>query len=175
VGDLAEFQIDQHIAAQQAVVENQVHEEVVFVEGEAPLSRLEEEAFAHFQEETLDLADDGGFQVGLGILGALIQAEELQNQGFLEQVARLGDGLAFAREAANALFVPAEGEALVEARVELALEVTDGPVLFGGLYLVETALVWVLDAEEEDVMSPAQGEGTRRRRSQYSRQCLENC
>jgi hypothetical protein len=113
MGDLAEFQIDQYVAAQQAVVENQVHEEVVFVEGEAPLACLEEEAFAHFQQEALDLADDGGFQVGLGILAAGIQTEELQNQGFLQQVARLHDGLAFPGEAANALFVAAEGEALV--------------------------------------------------------------
>src|ERR1039458_10606074 len=75
MGDLAEFQIDQDVAAQQAVIENQIHEEVVFVEGEAPLPRLEEEALAHFQQEALDLADDGGFQVGLGILAALVQAD----------------------------------------------------------------------------------------------------
>src|ERR1017187_9118894 len=162
MGDLAEFQIDQDIAAQQAIVENQVHEEVVFVEGEAPLPRLEEKAFAHFQQETLDLADDGGFQIGLGILAALVQTEELQNQGFLEQVACLRHGLPFPREPANALFVAAEGEALIEAGIELALELTEGPVLFGGFYLIETALVRVLDAEEEDVMRPAQAEGAGR-------------
>src|ERR1017187_4647153 len=109
MGDLAEFQIDQDVAAQQAVVENQVHEEVVFVEGEAPLARLEEEAFAHFQQETLDLADNGGLQVGLRIAGALVQTEELQDQRFLEQVADLLDGLSFPREPANTLFVAAEG------------------------------------------------------------------
>ena len=37
MGDPAEFQIEQYVAAQQAIVENQVHEEVLFVEGEALL------------------------------------------------------------------------------------------------------------------------------------------
>src|ERR1017187_2351331 len=170
MGDLAEFQIDQDIAAQQAVVENQVHEEVVFVEGEPPLACLEEEAFAHFQQETLDLADDGSFQVGLGILAALVQAEKLQDQGFLQQVARLHDGLAFPREPTDTLFIAAEGEAFVEAGIELALELAYRPVLFGGFYLIETALVGILDAEEEDVVSPAQGEGVERRVSRFASQ-----
>src|ERR1035437_740101 len=174
MGDLAEFQIDQHIAAQQAVVENQIHEEVVFVEGEPPLPRLEEEAFAHLQQETLDLADDGGFQVGLGILAALVQAKELQYQRFLEQVARLSNGLPFPREPANALFVAAESEALVQPGIELALELTERPVLLPGLYLIETALVRVLDAEEEDVVRPAQAEGAGRGVSRFARQCLAN-
>ena len=155
VGELAELQVEQDIAAQEAVVENQVHEEVIFVEGEALLARLEEEAFAQFEEETLDLADDGGFEIGLGIAGALLQAEELQDQGFLEQVARLRHGLPFLGEAADALCVAAEGEALVEAGVELAAEFTEGPILLAGLDLVKAALVRVLDAEEEDVVRPA--------------------
>jgi Cu/Zn superoxide dismutase len=41
MGDLADLQIDQDIAAQQAVVEDQIHEEMVFVEGESLLARLE--------------------------------------------------------------------------------------------------------------------------------------
>src|SRR5664279_1899598 len=159
MGDPAEFQVDQDIAAQQAAVEDQIHEEMVFIEGESLLARLEEEAFAHFQQEALDLADDGGFQVGLGIAAALIQAEELQNQRFLQQVVRLPNGLPFPREPPNALFVPAESEALVQAGIELALEFAHRPVLFSGFYLIETTLVRVLHAEEEDAVRPAQGEG----------------
>ncbi len=130
---------------------------MLFVEGESLLARLEEEAFAQFEQEALDLADDGGFQVGLGIAAALVQAEELEDQGFLEQVARLRHGLAFPGEAADAVFVAAEGQALVEAGVELATEFAHGPVLRAGFYLIETKLVGVLDAEEEDVVGPARG------------------
>ena len=145
------------------VVENQIHEEVLYVEGEALLPRLEEEAFAHFQQEALDLADDGGFEVGFGITAALVQTEELQNQRFLEEIARLRNDLAFVREPANAGFVTAESEALVEAGVELALQLADCPVLFVGFDLIEAALACVFDAEEEDVMCPTQPEGTERR------------
>ena len=34
--ELADFQVDQHIAAQQAVVENQIDEKMVVVKGKAP-------------------------------------------------------------------------------------------------------------------------------------------
>src|ERR1035437_4455998 len=175
MGDLADFQIEQDVAAQQAVVENQIHEEMVFVEGEPLLARPEEEALAHFQQETLDLADDGGFAIRLGIAAALIQTEELQNQGFLQQIVRLPNGLPFPREPSNALFVPAESETLVQAGVELALQFAHRPVLSSGFYLVETTLVRVLNAEEEDVVRPAQGEGAERGRSQFARRGLANC
>ena len=125
---------------------------MLFVEGESLLARLEEEAFAHFQQEALDLVDDGGFEIGLGIAAPLVQTEELQHQRFLEQVARVADGLPFVCEPANAFFVTAESEALVEAGVELALEFADCPVLLTGFNLVEAALAGVLDAEKEDVM-----------------------
>jgi hypothetical protein len=85
-------------------------------------------------------------------LAALVQAEKLQNEGFLEQVACLRHGLPFPREPTDTLFIAAEGEALVEAGIELALQLTHRPVLFGGFYLIETALVRVLDAKKEDVM-----------------------
>jgi hypothetical protein len=172
MGDLANFQIDQDIAAQQAVVENQIHEKVFFVECESLLARLEEKAFAHFQQETLDLADDGGFQIGPRIAAALVQPEELQNQGLLQQVAWPADGLTFLGEPANTCFVTAEGQAFVEAGFELALEFAECPVLFSSFDLVEAALIRVLDAEEEDVVRPAQSEGTGRSGSQLARRCL---
>ena len=103
VGDLADLQIDQHVAAQQAIVEDQIDEEMFFLEGEALLPGLEEEAFAQFQQEALDLADDGGFEVGFGIAAALVQPEELQHQGLFEQVARLGDDLALLGRACGCL------------------------------------------------------------------------
>jgi hypothetical protein len=102
---------------------------VLFVEGEAPLARLEEEAFAEFGEELFNPVDDGGFEVDFGIAGPLVQAEEFENYRFLEEVARLGDGLAFLGEAADAVFVAAEGEALVEAGIEFGGGVRE-PVQF---------------------------------------------
>jgi len=57
--------------------------------------------------------------------------------------------------------VAAQGQALVKAAVELALEFTNGPILIGGFDFVEAALVGALDAQQEDVVRPAQRERTR--------------
>jgi hypothetical protein len=132
---------------------------VLFVEGESLLARFEEKAFAEFEKELFNPVDNGGFQVGLGIAGALVEAEEFEDERLLEQVARLGDGLAFLGEAADAVFVAAQGQALVEAGIELAAEFADGPVLGGSFDFVEASLVGVFDGEEENVVGPAQGEG----------------
>jgi len=137
------------------MVENQIDEEVVVIEGEALLPRLEEKAFAHFQEEALDLADDGGFEIGLRIAAAFIQAEELEHERFLEQVARTNNFVAFFREPANAFCVAAKREAFVQAGGELSFEFAHRPVLFSGFDLIEAALVGILDAEKDDVMRPA--------------------
>jgi hypothetical protein len=72
VGELADLEVDQHVAAQQTVVEHQIDEEVLLVKGEAFLPGLEQEAFAQFEQEVFDLVDDGRFQVGFGIPGLLI-------------------------------------------------------------------------------------------------------
>ena len=63
VRELVEFEVDQNITTQQAVVEHKVHEEVVFVEGEALLPGLEEKAFAKFEKKMFNVVDDGGFKV----------------------------------------------------------------------------------------------------------------
>ena len=119
MGEFTELEIDEHVTAKKAVVENQVHEEMLFIESEAALPGLEEKAFAEFEQESLDLADDGGFEVGFGKTSQLVEAEKFEHQGFLEQVLRANDDLPFLSELADALFVPAEGEAFVEAGIEL--------------------------------------------------------
>jgi hypothetical protein len=60
--ELADLEIDQHIAAQQAVEENQIDKEMLCIEGETLLPRFKEKAFAEFQQEMLELVDDGRFQ-----------------------------------------------------------------------------------------------------------------
>jgi hypothetical protein len=44
MGEFAELEVDEHVAAQKPVIENEIDEEVLFVEGESLLPRLEEEA-----------------------------------------------------------------------------------------------------------------------------------
>src|SRR6185369_10659615 len=76
MAELVEFEVDDHIAAQQTVVEDEIDEEVVFVEGETLLASLEEKSLAQFQQEVFELVDDGGFQVGFGIAHLFVKAKE---------------------------------------------------------------------------------------------------
>jgi len=59
---------------------------------------------------------------------------------------------------ANADFVSAEGEALVEAGGFLASKLGHGPAFVGSFDLVEAAFTGVFDGEEFDVVSPTEGE-----------------
>ena len=59
--EFAQLQVDDEVAAQEPVVEDEVEEVVVAVEGESLLPGLEEEAFAQLQKEFFEVRDDGGF------------------------------------------------------------------------------------------------------------------
>jgi hypothetical protein len=162
--ELVEFEIDDDIAAEEAVVEDEIDEVVVFVEGEALLAGLEEKAFAEFEEEVFEAVDDSLFEIVFGVAGLVIEAEEFEDERLFQQVLWADDDLAFAGEFADAFFVAAKGEALVEAGGFLALEFWDGPAGVGGFDFVEAAFGGVFDGEEGDVMGPAEGEGRFARR-----------
>src|SRR5206468_11222250 len=57
MGEPADFQINQHIATQQAVVENKINEEIVIVKGQALLTRLKQKAFAEIQQKMFEFVD----------------------------------------------------------------------------------------------------------------------
>ena len=122
MGQLADFQVDQHVAAKQAVVEDQIDKEVVFVEGEPLLPGLEEKAFPEFQQKVFKLVDDGGFEIGFGIPRFFIKPKEFQHIGFFEKVLRVGDGLSFSGQFADSFLVPAQRQPFIEAGIELAFE-----------------------------------------------------
>jgi len=159
-----ELEVDDDVAAEEAVVEDEVHEVVVLIEGEALLAGLKEEAFAEFEEEVLQATDDGLLEVGLGVAGLRIEAEELEHERLLQQILRSDDDLAFFGEPPDAFLVPAEGEALVKAGGFLAFEFADIPVCLTGFNFIEAAFVRVLDGHEHDVVRPTEGEGRFARR-----------
>jgi hypothetical protein len=160
MGELVELQVDDQIAAQEPIVEDEIEEVVVAIEGETLLPGLEEKAFAQLEQELFQMGDDGGFKLGFGVIGLFGEAEEFQHERFLEEIFRLRDDLPLAGEAFNAGFVSAEGEALVKAGSFLTAEFWDRPAGVGGFDFVEAALVWVFDWEQLDIVSPAKGERT---------------
>jgi hypothetical protein len=58
MGEFANFEVDERVAAQEPVVKNQIEEKMIRVEGEAFLTGLEEITLAEFQEEIFKLASD---------------------------------------------------------------------------------------------------------------------
>ena len=149
--ELVELQVDDQIAAQEPVVEDEVEEVVVAVEGEALLPSLKEEAFAQLQEEFFEVRDDGGFEIGFGVTGLLVETEEFEDERILQDVFGLRDDLPLAGEAFYAGFVAAEGEALVEGGGFLAAEFGERPAFVGGFNLVKAALVGVFDGVEMSI------------------------
>jgi hypothetical protein len=91
--------------------------------------------------------------------GLFIEAEEFEDERFLEHILRAGNELALFREPLHARLVTTEGEAFVEAGGFLAFEFGQRPAFVGGLDLVETAFARIFDGEEQDVMGPTEGEG----------------
>jgi hypothetical protein len=168
--ELVQLQVDQHIAAQQAVVEHQVQIVVVAVEREPLLAGFEQEALTQLQQEILQSVDDGLLQVRLRIATFFFQPQELQNIRLLEEVFRLRDDLAFLRKTLDPILVPAQSQPFVQAGGLLTLQLCHGPALMACFDFVETALVEILDREEFDVVGPAQCKEP----CEFNRRCLPN-
>lgn len=117
MGELAELEVDQDEAAEQAVVEDEVDEEVIAVEADSLLASHETEALAELEQERLEAVDDGLLQVSLPPVRALRQVEELEHERVLDDAPRSGDLLAHARQREDAVLVPALCEALVEEAI----------------------------------------------------------
>ena len=104
----------------------------------------------------LDPTDDGALQVGFRKAFLLPEAKEFQDKRLLEDILRLADDLAMAGQLLDPFLVPAQGQTLVKAAVELALEFPDAPVLVRCLDLVKSAFIGVADAGKEYIVGPAQ-------------------
>lgn len=57
VGEAAKFQVYEDIAAQKAIVEDEIHKEVFPIEGKALLSSFKQEPFSQFQQEVLQIVN----------------------------------------------------------------------------------------------------------------------
>ena len=95
------LQLHEDVALEHAVVEDEVHEEVLFADEEALLPGFEAEAVAHFHEEILKAIEQSVFDVGFthDIAGA--EAEELEDVGITDDLGGLegfGPGVGGGRE-----------------------------------------------------------------------------
>ena len=82
VGERPDLQVDDHDASEAPVVEQQVHPVPPAADAQTPLPAHEAEIVPQLQEEGLQVADEGLFEVALGVL--VLQVEELQDEGVLD-------------------------------------------------------------------------------------------
>jgi hypothetical protein len=65
VRQLAELEVDEHEAAEQTIVKDEVDVEVVAVDGDSLLPRDKTEPLAELQQEAFDAIDDGPLEIAL--------------------------------------------------------------------------------------------------------------
>ena len=90
VAELVYFQLDEHMALENALIEDEVHEAACLADDNPLLPRLETETMAQFQEKILQLVEQGILQVGFahGLLWP--KAEKLENIRVTNSEFRLG-------------------------------------------------------------------------------------
>ena len=118
MGELGGLEVDDDEAFQDVVIEDEIEVEVTGLGADSHLAGDEGEAMAHFQEETLELGDDGGLDLGLGGDWIFRQTEEFKDVGILDEVADGGAGRGWLRSAFGCL---GGKQALVTAGFDLAL------------------------------------------------------
>lgn len=119
------------------MIEDEVDVEVVAVEREALLTGDEGETFAEFEEEGLELIEEGLLDIGFDEAVRLRQSNKFHDDGIFEDVGGGENFLTFGREAADAGLVAALGETLEEETGDLTLELAGGPALLAGFDFVE--------------------------------------
>ncbi len=148
----ADFEVDEQMAAEEAVVEDEVDVVVLFADGDALLPGLEAEAGAEFEQEGLQVIEESCFEVFLQVVRLFGQPDELENVGIADD---LGDRLRSLRRllvgvGEHGLLVGGKAGALIKQGADLALEFAHRPATFEALVLVKQSLPGIVKADELD-------------------------
>lgn len=155
--ELADLQVNDDEPAESAVVEEQVDIEVVSVDDNPFLAVDEGETAAQLQNEALDLAQDGGFQVLFAV--GVGQAEEVEEVGIAEdqvgsQDVLLAQGLQFLLGQLRRF--PGQGGALEEHAADLLPQRADAPAFHAAHLGVKVALQVGGLVDDLNEVAPAQ-------------------
>ena len=90
VAKFVDLQFHQHMAFQDAVVEDQIDEAPGSAVGDALLLRLQAEAMAQLQQEFAQMVQQGRFKIGFGHRFAGAQAEKLEDVRVADRQLRFG-------------------------------------------------------------------------------------
>jgi len=75
---------------------------------------FEQKSLAELEQEALDLADDGGFEIGFRVCRLLVETQEFQHVGFFEDIFGFRYNLALGGEVADFTLIPTESESFIE-------------------------------------------------------------
>lgn len=106
VAEFIHFEFDEHVALEDAVIENDIHEATCLTNEDALLPRLEAKAVAQLQQKVLQLVEKRVFKIGLAHGLLRFQTEKLEHVGIADGQLRLClFGGAWARVASFSLLV----------------------------------------------------------------------
>lgn len=128
VGELADLEIDQHMALQNGVIEDEIDVKVVAIESDPLLARDKGKALAEFEQEGLQVVDESLLQSGFHEAMRFRQSEEFDHDRIFEYIQRHGDFLPLGGELHQVGLVPALCQAFEEEAVDLAFQLAGGPV-----------------------------------------------
>ena len=146
---------NEHEAAQDAVIENQIDLVVVVGEGNAVLPPDEGKTFAQFQQELLQMVAEQGFELCFGNLPGLGYLEKFKDIGFAQEIGGRFDKLAFGGQLEDARLVTVGGQAQEKGTFFLAHQFAHRPALAGALLFIEAALQRIVDLQQLDHVRPA--------------------
>ncbi len=141
------------MAAQAAMIEHEVHVVVFASESDTELAGFKTESNAEFEEEFLQVIQQGFFQLVLGVVRQFREAGEFEDVGIADEVFDGLLGLLTAGAFDDSGFVGGEAGALKEQGTDLALQLADRPVALQTFIFVESTFERIIQAASRRMSS----------------------
>ena len=153
---LAELQVDQHMALEDAVVENKVKVEVLVLIPHELLPGDKAKAPTKLQQKFLQLIDQRLLQIGFPQRRIVFQIEEIQHIGAFDEILGGKRLHQFVRLFYNGSFIPAGQQAVIVQRGNLPFQLTARPACANALLHIPVSRGVVFDAQQSAVVRPCQ-------------------
>jgi len=114
------------------------------------------EPFAQFQEECLQMIEEGGFEIRLAIRGPFGEPREFKHVRIAQERSYRGGRVLRASSADDGFLVGREAGTLVQERSDLPLELADRPMSVKTFRFVEGPFERIVDTDQFDEMRPGE-------------------
>ena len=152
----SDLEIQQYVAAKGTMVKNQVDIVVLIADGDPFLPGFKTKAGTQFQEECLQMIEEGGFEIRLAIRGPFGEPREFKHVRIAQERGDRGGRVLRASSANDGFLVGREAGTLVQERSDLALELADRPVSVKTFRFVKGPFERIVDTDQFDEMRPGE-------------------